>query len=538
MNKLLLIIAVFAFSACSFLNLNKSKTPSIFEFSESITEEGLYNDLAVLSHDSLQGRDTGTEGLQKAARFLAEKYEEAGLLPVGDDSTFFQKVDFVQSAMEQIEYIVTAGDSVIDKSKHSKQELGSFITLYGGTSHAEGEIVFAGKGIVNEAEGINQFPEEVDGKWVMVIADQQRTSMNKIQAVLQSGAAGVISIITDANAFTQQAVARQENFGRGGRLQLAYLQNDRGNSFSPTFNMASPEIAAKLLGLEDVDALAALAEEIDADPAAFEPVELEYSLEHNPTVNENTITSKNVVAFIEGTDPELKDEVVVLSSHYDHVGIGRPDSTGDNLYNGADDDGSGTVATLHTALAMAQAKEAGAGPRRSVLFLHVTAEEKGLLGSRYYSDHPIYPIETTIANINIDMIGRVDAEHEQDSNYVYIIGGEIISSGLDSLTKVANEMGPNLDLSKRYNDLEDPNQFYRRSDHWNFGRLGVPFVFFFNGVHPDYHRPSDEIQNITIGPLTTRTHLVYNLTAILANSDERPVVDNQEFIEKTQVQPR
>ncbi len=234
----------------------------------------------------------------------------------------------------------------------------------------------------------------------------------------------------------------------------------------------------------------------------------------------------------------MKHEVVVLSSHYDHVGIGRPDSTGDNIYNGADDDGSGTTASLQTAQAMMKAKKAGVGPKRSVLFLNVSGEEKGLLGSRYYSDHPIYSIQNTVANINMDMIGRVDPEHVEDSSYVYIIGGSIISSGLDSLTQVANEMGPNMDLSMRYNDLNDPNQFYRRSDHWNFGRLGVPFVFFFNGTHEDYHRPQDHIEKITFEPFLQRTHLIYNLTALLANSSERPVVDNQEFIEKTQVQPR
>jgi len=187
---------------------------------------------------------------------------------------------------------------------------------------------------------------------------------------------------------------------------------------------------------------------------------------------------------------------------------------------------------------MKAAKEAGAGPKRSVLFLHVSGEEKGLLGSRYYSDHPIYPIENTIANINIDMIGRVDKEHEDNKDYIYVIGGEIISSGIDSVMRVANEQTVNLDLSDRYNDLNDPNQFYRRSDHWNFGRLGVPFVFFFNGTHDDYHRPSDSVDKIEWEQLVKRTQLVYMTTALLANSDERPKVDNQEFIQKTQTEAR
>lgn len=540
MNRLLICTIALLISACSFISKKDSTPPTIYEFSENITSEGLHEDLAVLAHDSLQGRETGTEGLQKAARYLADKYEKAGLVPVGENNSYFQEVEFIQPTVDKIEYIVTTseGDTVLDRTVHSSEEIASFITLYGASSTQEGEIVFAGNGLVDEEAGINHLPEDVEGKWLLIIPDEQRTNMRSLQGVLQSGAAGIITVIEDENAYLQQATSVQSGFGQGGRLQLAYLQDGRQMQNSPAFNAVNPQMAATLLGLDDPAGIAELSAQISEDAAGFEPIELNYRLKQSPALNQHTVVSKNVVAFIEGTDPELKDEVVILSSHYDHVGVGRPDSTGDAIYNGADDDGSGTVATLHAALAMAQAKEAGAGPRRSVLFLHVTAEEKGLLGSRYYSDHPIFPIENTVANINIDMVGRVDAEHAQDSNYVYIIGGEIISSGLDSLTQVANEMGPNLKLSKRYNDLNDPNQFYRRSDHWNFGRLGVPFVFFFNGTHEDYHRPSDHIEKITFGPLTKRTQLVYNLTSILANSDERPVVDNQEFIERTQVQPR
>jgi Zn-dependent M28 family amino/carboxypeptidase len=244
----------------------------------------------------------------------------------------------------------------------------------------------------------------------------------------------------------------------------------------------------------------------------------------------------NMVALFEGTDPELKDEVIVLTSHYDHIGIGRADSTGDTLYNGADDDGSGTIGLLAAANAMQKAKEAGAEIRRSVLFLHVTAEEKGLLGSRYYSDYPIFPIEKTVANLNADMIGRIGDEYQDslDQDYVYVIGAEIISSQLDSLLQVGNEKTDNIKLDMRYNDLDHPQQFYRRSDHWNFGRLGVPFAFFFNGTHEDYHRPGDEIHKIAFPQLAQRARVMYGTAIELANWDDRPVVDNQLFIERTQ----
>jgi hypothetical protein len=394
--------------------------------------------------------------------------------------------------------------------------------------------------MLNEEEGINHYPEDLSGKWLFIIFDRASTNMQFLQSSLtSSGMLGTILVVgTDTTAFQEEIESRKSTFGQGSRLSLKYLQEE-SESDEFAFNRVDPRLGAKMLGLESTEALASIQENLLSDPASFQAVELDYTLEHTPIVDENTVVTKNVVAFLEGSDPELKDEVVVLSSHYDHVGIGRADSTGDSIYNGADDDGSGTSATLQTAEAMAKAKAAGVGPKRSVLFLNVSGEEKGLLGSRYYSDHPIFSIENTIANINMDMIGRVDPEHqESDSNYVYIIGGKIISSQMDSLTTMANVMGPNLTLSDRYNDLNDPNQFYRRSDHWNFGRLGVPFVFFFNGTHEDYHRPQDHIEKITFGPLVKRTQLVYNLTALLANSPERPVVDNQEFIEKTQVDPR
>ncbi len=541
-NKTLLFLLALSLSACSIFKKGPdTPPPTIYSFSEEITKDRLYSDLAVLAHDSLQGRETGTINEEKAARYLAKRYGEIGLKAVGDDNSYFQHYELIQPAAEQITYLLANGDTVVDNSTHSKQQTGNFITLFGGSDSVSGPIVFAGAGMYNEAEGINHFPEDVSGKWLFVMYDRSSTNMPYLQQALTSGGAvGTILIVgADTTDFIQEAETRQNYFGRGQGMSLKYLQDDDGSA-APAFNRVHPKLGAHMLGLESLEALAETQSKILEDPASFQARALDgQTLHHNPVVNENTIRTKNVVALLEGSDPELKNEVVVLSAHYDHVGVGQPDSTGDNIYNGADDDGSGTVATLHTAQAMAEAKAAGVGPKRSVLFLSVSGEEKGLLGSRYYSDHPIFSIENTVANINIDMIGRVDPEHQNgDSSYVYIIGGKIISSQMDSLTQMANVMGPNLTLSDRYNDLEDPNQFYRRSDHWNFGRLGVPFVFFFNGTHEDYHRPQDHIEKITFEPYLKRTKLVYNLTALLANSPERPQVDNQEFIEKTQVDPR
>lgn len=543
MKKLSLALLLITFVSCSTLNSSKNTSaPDIYSFSDEITIEGLYSDLAVLAHDSLQGRETGTIGEQKAANYLAKRYGEMGLKPVGDDGSYFQHYELIQPAVDGITYTLTNTKTgkTLDQSVHNKNKYGNFVTIFGGNNPLSGPVIFVGAGMFDEEAGVNHYPENISGKWLLVFYDQEKTDMRHLQSALSSqGALGTILITgTDVEDFEQEAESRMAGFGQGRGLSLKYLQDKRNNRPAPAFNRVHPRLGAAMLGLDNLEALGEMQQRIFDQPNSFKPSELPFLLKHDPKMNENTVKSQNIAAFLEGSDPSMKHEVVVLSSHYDHVGIGRPDSTGDNIYNGADDDGSGTTASLQTAEAMMKAKKAGVGPKRSVLFLNVSGEEKGLLGSRYYSDHPIYSIHNTVANINMDMIGRVDPEHVEDSSYVYIIGGEIISSGLDSLTSVANNMGPNLNLSKRYNDLEDPNQFYRRSDHWNFGRLGVPFVFFFNGTHEDYHRPQDHIEKITFEPFLKRTQLVYNLTALLANSPERPVVDNQEFIEKTQVQPR
>lgn len=434
---------------------------------------------------------------------------------------------------ESINYAVyNSNGEPIDESVHSANQIGSFNTLLGGGGTVSGELFFAGYGIKDEANGINHFEGNLDRKWILLFYDRSITDFSAIQDAIENrGAKGAILIIgTDEQDFEDQAMQMQGEFGESSGLALEYLSEDQAEA---PFNRIRPSLAAKLFGLNSLEELAALEAEIKDSPEAFEGYELPFTLYHQAQVKKDVVETKNIVALIEGTDPELKDEVIVLSSHYDHVGISTPDSTGDAIYNGADDDGSGTVGLLHVAQALASAKQAGAEIKRSVLILHVSGEERGLLGSRYYSDHPIFSIENTVANLNSDMIGRRDDRYADNPNYIYVIGGKIISGGLQATLEQANQMSVNLELSDRYNDLNDPNQFYRRSDHWNFGRLGVPFIFFFNGTHEDYHRPSDEIDKIDFEALQKRTKLIFMTTALLANDAGRPLVDNQQFIERT-----
>ncbi|WP_310595043.1 M28 family peptidase [Flavobacterium sp.] len=249
----------------------------------------------------------------------------------------------------------------------------------------------------------------------------------------------------------------------------------------------------------------------------YQPIPAAYL---NKKYGGNLGDSENIWAFIEGS--EKPNEIVVVSAHYDHVG-----TKDGEVYNGADDDGSGTSALLELAQAFQIAKKEGHGPKRSILFLHVTGEEHGLHGSRFYSENPLFPLENTVADVNIDMIGRRDEIHPNTNNYVYIIGANRLSSDLDFVCAIMNQKYVNLDLDYRFNDPKDPNHFYERSDHYNFAKHGIPAVFFFNGVHADYHKKTDEPDKIEYDALAKRAQLAFVTAWELANRKDRIVVDKK-----------
>jgi len=238
----------------------------------------------------------------------------------------------------------------------------------------------------------------------------------------------------------------------------------------------------------------------------------------NAINNENLPDSENIWAYIEGS--EKPNEVVVISAHYDHVGVKNGE-----VYNGADDDGSGTVALLEIAQAFQIAKNEGHGPKRSILILHVTGEEHGLQGSRYYCENPLFPLANTITDINIDMIGRRDELHKNSNNYVYLIGSDYLSTDLYNICEDANKNYVKLFIDYKFNDRRDSNRFYYRSDHYNFAKNGIPSVFLFNGVHADYHKPTDKVEKIEFDALAKRTQLAFAIAWELANRENRPVVD-------------
>ncbi len=230
-------------------------------------------------------------------------------------------------------------------------------------------------------------------------------------------------------------------------------------------------------------------------------------------------SSENVVAFIKGS--EKPEEIIVISAHLDHVGM---DNEG-NVFNGADDDGSGTVAIMEIAQAFQKAVKDGNGPKRSILFLHVTGEEIGLYGSRYYTENPLFPLENTVCNLNIDMIGRIDPDKKENPNYIYLIGSNKISQELQDISAEVNEKYTQLKLDYKYDDPDDPNRFYYRSDHYNFAKNNVPIIFYFNGVHEDYHKITDTPDKIEYDLMAERAKLIFLTAWEVANRENRIIID-------------
>lgn len=541
--------------------MNRSEPDrTLYSYSDLITRGILRQHLEIVAHDSLEGRATGTEGQQKAAEYIAGHYQKLGLTPVGDDGSYFQRfrlnADYTDSLVYETFRIDGDNLEAVDRSVESSASSGQFVRLFGGTRPLTGDVIFAGFGLNDPANNIYHLEgEDLEEKWVLIFEDipyvvdgdtlvsPDISSNSRIQSILGERDAAGILLISDytPEEFEDLASVGSSLIGKPSSMSLAYLDNSvRSNRVYKGINQVSPGMAARMLGLNGPDELDGFKQNLIEGVRDFRARETSHYLEFTPFEGPGYIESSNILAYLEGSDPELKDEVLVLMGHYDHIGITQPNEDGDAINNGADDNGSGTVALMAIANAFSQAANNGLQPRRSILFLHVSAEENGLLGSRYYSDHPVIPIENTVANFNTDMVGRSDPRNIEtgDTDYVYLIGGEIISSDLDSLVRAGNQKSVNMRLDPYYNDLQDPNQFYRRSDHWNFGRLEVPFVFFFTGVHEDYHRQTDHVDKIDFEKLSRVARLIYASSVEVLNHDRRPVVDNEEFIRITRRMPR
>lgn len=553
-------------------------TPTVFDdpalvqrYQSSITAQDLAAHLFIFASDGFEGRATGTKGQKLAATYLAGQYRRLGLTPKGtaetsgpyDPAQYYQPVPlYGQQLMGATLKVTGPSGTVIGESSFSPQQHDMMAYLSAGViEDASAPIVFGGYGISDADAGYDDMAalttagidlkesfllmfegEPMRGGMSLITnADTASTwttqSNRKLISLFRGGSMpkGMLIVADDSpsaeRTFAERARRAMQQAAQLNSLSLTEGGGRRGFQMPPIYTI-SVAMANRLLATSEQN-VASLKAGISAsgNPIVFalEGVEATSEIRRESV----PVMSENVIAYLEGSDPVLKDEVVVVTSHYDHIGIDPLAPEADQINNGADDDGSGTVAVLEIAEAFAMAAKDGHGPRRSVVFLNVTGEERGLLGSAYYSDvEPIFALENTVTNLNIDMIGRRDPTYDGDQadNYVYIIGSSMISEELHDINLRANTVtGINMDLDERYNSQDDPNRFYARSDHWNFGKNGIPFIFYFNGTHEDYHGLDDEPEKIDYPQLAKRAQLIFATAWQVANQDARPAVSGEGF---------
>lgn len=496
------------------------------KYAEMVTGDQMSEYLHVLASDDFEGRETGTPGNDKAAHYIADQFKKMGIPPVPALNGYFQKTVFSNISIEN------ASLKINDLTfSHLRDFIIPMETMPGEHLTYKGdEILFLGYGIDDPAYSdygkrdvrgkaifiYNGEPQHADGRsWITGTTELSPWSTDLHKKLRVAADHGVALVIVVEDHF--RARARAERMQSFGGYSMMGEPSDNAD-LAPNV-LISPTLTGILLGKKNEKVNKALDRiRTKGKPKAVKiPVALDLSADKVVS----TMRSQNVLGYIEGTDPALKDQLIILTAHYDHLG-----KRGNDIYNGADDDGSGTSAVMTIARAFEQAKKDGIGPRRSVLCMLMTGEEKGLLGSEYYSEFPVFPLDQTVSDINIDMIGRMDDKHT-DPNYTYVIGSGRLSTELHDINEAENAKYTHLTLDYGYDSEDDPNRFYYRSDHYNFAKHGIPVIFFFTGVHEDYHRPTDTVDKIMFPKAAKIARLAFHTVWELANRDERIKVDKE-----------
>lgn len=450
------------------------------KYAKTITHEDLTEHLTLLASDSLEGRETGKKGQKMAAEYIKNHFESLGLeAPV--DGSYFQKFNLYQTYRGEAEMVVNG------KTVKNLDQMVYWANVPFESN--EIEIVY-----VNKAQEEDLKDIKAEGKFLAFEAEGQFTPI--LKTIEDLGAKGAIVFAEDSSRMN---------------MVLRY-----GKYYATHGSLSRTEPSKE--GLASVVIYRELAEDVFGKPISELKIGDTASAKLFAEINTEIMETENVLGYLEGT--EKKDELIILTAHYDHIGI-----EDGKIFNGADDDASGTTAVLEIAEAFVKAKKDGHGPKRSILFMPVTGEEKGLLGSAHYAENPVFPLENTVTNLNIDMIGRVDSAHMDDREFVYLIGSNRISTELHEISEAMNDNYTKLELDYTYNAEDHPDRIYYRSDHWNFAKNGVPIIFYFNGTHPDYHQHTDTVDKIEFDVLKKRTDLVFYTAWEIANREERPSID-------------
>lgn len=476
--------------------------------------------LEFLASDELGGRYTLGPNFGIAARYLATRLQAFGYKGGGDQGGFFQKFDVISSRADadKMALTLTSGGQSTD------YKFGDFLTLGASTAgEAQGQVVFVGAGVSSPSQKHDDYAGlDVKGK-VVLIAPIQVTGIDTSRvgdnergegAARAHGAVGVLTLLAPRFADRLKDRAALDRLISRETIRLA--KDTEGHLPSVT---VGPAIADKILGACNRSAQAVFDAAEKKEPVT--PCATNTSVKFNVALQQTRTTTQNVVGILEGTDPKLKDEYVTFSAHYDHLKTGA----NGEIYHGADDDGSGTTAVVSIAHAMSLNR-----PKRSVMIIFHAGEELGLLGSQYNTDiAPAVPLNKVVVDLNIDMIGRSkpagdtakEDEHLTAPDAIYLVGSNRISPELHQISEATNAEFQKLKLDYYYNDPNNPERIYYRSDHWNYAKHGIPIIFYFDGTHVDYHRPTDTVDKIDFNKLTQVARLVFETGWRIANLDHR-----------------
>jgi hypothetical protein len=468
----------------------------------TISGSDVYARVAFLASDALRGRDTPSQGLNAAAAYLMSEYTMMGAEPAGEDGTYYQWYPFPVLALDSAS--VHFGTLVGDPAENVMLEYGADFIALGAPDATPGVMGHARLAFVGELPANGLAPDDYSGVVPVVsLAGMPdgawfQSASRARSAALDAGATALILVLDPAfpdNVLTQlatEAGAARRSIPDTSGIAVFYMTRDAAEGIANRVGTSFAELAASTAAV-----------------GAFNTIEAHFAA---PLAIVEPGRAPNVAAVIRGSDPVLRDEYVILSAHLDHVGVGEP-VDGDSIYNGADDDASGTSALVEIAEAIKSLPEP---PRRSIIFLHVSGEEHGLLGSRWYTDNPTVPLDQVVANINIDMIGG------NAPDTVVVIGKDY--SSLGEVVNAAGAAHPELGLTVS-DDIWPEENFFFRSDHFNFARKEIPAIFFFTGVHENYHQPSDELDALDVDKVARVSRLIYHTLLRIANDPERPVWD-------------
>lgn len=495
-------------------------------YAGEIKAEDLKEHLYIIASDEYEGRETGKKGQKMAAEYIANHFSSLGV-PPSVNGGYFQEFPLKSEKVDE------ANLKFGDLSFSFIEDFYFFPGFQ--LDYLVADAIFVGYGIESESysdyDGMDvknkvvlvMGGEPVDDNGLSLVTGEEGLSewsgdwRLKRDLAAQKGAAAVITLTEEYDRYIGRIKYWLEEPG----MRLVREESEEKEGVLPTF-FASPEMFDAILK-EGKGLSRTKAEKRALKGKSWKKKSLKNGVKLRVKRTNERFTSENVLCYIPGSEPEYAEQLLVITAHYDHIG-----KQGDDINNGADDDGSGTVAVLELAQAFKKAVDEGNGPKRSLLLMTVSGEEKGLLGSEWYSTHPIYPLENTIANLNIDMIGRKDAAHEDNERYIYLIGSDMLSDELHEISEQANATYTKLELDYTYNDPNDPNRYYYRSDHYNFAKNGIPVIFYFSGVHEDYHKPGDTAEKILYPKMEEVTKLVFFTAWDLLNRDQAPRLNNSD----------